>query len=143
MEVLLRATVDHRDAELAPDSVLPCQLGDRLFGTARLQPEKRLQLAALQDAILVFHRSAGAEAARSRRLFAEVDAWFASDEANGPFTFVTICNTLNLDPDYIRKGLERWRPHGNGVTARRPRFRRDAIGTRHRVVVPRPLRRIA
>ena len=130
-------------AELAPDTVLPCQLGDRLFGTARLQPEKRLQLAVLQDAILVFERLAGAQAARCRRLFAEVDAWFASDDANGPFTFVTICNVLNLEPDYIRKGLERWRPCRNGVRARRPRFRRDATGTRHRVVMVRSLRRIA
>src|SRR5438034_7464347 len=105
MESLLRAADDQREAELEPDILLPCQLGDRLFGAARLQPEKRLQLAVLQDAILTFHRLAAVEGHRSRRLFEEVDAWFVSDEANGPFTFVTICDTLNLDLDYIRQGL--------------------------------------
>jgi hypothetical protein len=66
-----------------------------------------------------------------------------SDETNGPFTFVTICDTLNLDPGYIREGLRRWRARPAGAASSRPRFRRDAIGTRHRVVVARPLRRIA
>jgi hypothetical protein len=142
MEILLRAPADQREAELEPESILPCQLGDRLFGTARLQPEKRLQLAVLQDAILTFHRLAAVERLRARRFFAEVDAWFASDEANGPFTFVTICDTLNLDPDYIRQGLRRWRARTSGAAKRRLSFRRDAIGTRHRVV-SRPLRRTA
>ena len=138
MEGLRREPEPH----LEPDAILPAQLGDRLFGMARLQPEKRLQLAVLQDALLMFHRLAGVPRTRSRRLFAEVDAWFASDATDGPFTFVTICDTLNLDPDYIRSGLRPWRVATRGNAKRRPPFRRDAIGSRHRVV-SRPLRRIA
>src|SRR5262245_38513476 len=132
---------DPREAELAPESILPCQLGDSLFGMARLQPEKRLQLAVLQDAILTFHRLVGVGGHRPRRLFGEVDEWFASDDASPPFAFVAICDTLNLDADYIRRGLEMWRER-TGVAIRRPPFRRDSIGTRHRVV-ERPLRRSA
>jgi hypothetical protein len=142
MEIVVRSLADRREPGLEPESLLPCQFGDRLFGAARLQPEKRLQLAVLQDALLTFHRLLGVDGARSRRLFAEVDAWFAPDEANGPFTFVTVCHTLNLDPDYIRRGLGRWRADANGAARRRPPFRRDAIGMRHRVVT-RPLRRSA
>src|SRR6266581_8337469 len=79
MESLLRVPDDRSEAELQPDILLPCQLGDGLFGAARLQPEKRLQLAVLEDAVLTFERSVGVDGARPRRLLAEVDAWLASD----------------------------------------------------------------
>src|SRR4029077_18677037 len=98
------------ESELMPDSFLPAQLYDTPGG-ARIQPEKRLQVAVLADAVLTFHRCAGDERARARRLFAEVDAWFASDDPNGSFTFATICDSLKFDPDYIRRGLRQWRAH--------------------------------
>src|SRR6059058_3599547 len=72
------------ESELAPDSILPAQLYDRPFGGARIQPEKRLQVAVLADAVLTFHRWAGDERAPARRLFAEIEAWFASDDAAAP-----------------------------------------------------------
>ena len=121
------------ETELAPESILPAQLNDAPAG-ARIQPEKRLQVAVLADAIVTFHRCAADERARPQRLFMEVEAWFASDDADGPFTFVTICDSLELDPSYIRRGLGRWRGH------ERP-LRRDSSGTRHQVL-PR-LRRVA
>jgi hypothetical protein len=122
------------ESELAPDSVLPEQLRDRSFAGARLQPEKRLQVAVLADAVLTFHRWAGNERTRARRLFAEIEAWFASDDADGPFTFVVICQSLAFDPGYLRRGLRQWRAH--------VLVRREASGTRHHVVLPR-LRRVA
>jgi hypothetical protein len=42
------------DPALAPDSILPAQLSDRPSGGARIQPEKRLQVAVLADAVLPF-----------------------------------------------------------------------------------------
>src|SRR5438046_9931643 len=105
MQSLLRAPDDQREAELVPDSVLPSQLGDGPFGGARLQPEKRLQLAVLEDAVLTFERCAGVDGARPRRLLAEVDACFASDATDWPFEFVTICHTLTIAPDYISRVL--------------------------------------
>jgi hypothetical protein len=142
MDFLLLTRGDQGEGELAPDTILPCQLGDGLFGAARLQPEKRLQLAVLHDAILTFQRWAGVGRARPRRRFAEVADWFASEETNSPFTFVTICDSLNLDPDYIRDGLRRWRAPVDGAAKRRSRFRREGVGLRHSVG-PRPLRQVA
>lgn len=130
------------ESELAPDSILPAQLGDRPFGGARVQPEKRLQVAVLADAILTFHRWVGVERTRARHLFAEVEAWFASDDAGDPFTFITICDSLNFDPTYIRRGLRHWRPDPE-ATGKPPRsLHPDANGTRHHVTLPR-LRRVA
>ena len=144
MQSLLRAPDDQREAELVPDSVLPSQLGDGPFGGARLQPEKRLQLAVLEDAVLTFERCAGVDGARPRRLLAEVDAWFASDATDWPFAFVTICHTLNIDPDYVRGGLRRRRTRLEATTQRKPPLRRDGNGTRHQVVFyVTPRRRIA
>ena len=123
------------DSELAPEAVLPAQLSERALAGARLQPEKRLQVAVLADAVLTFHRLAGRERARARRLFTEVEAWFASDDADTPFTFIGICESLKFDPGYIRRGL-----NAAGTTKRF--LRRDGNGTRHQVVLPR-LRRVA
>src|SRR5438876_12152266 len=130
------------EAELAPESILPAQLGDRPFGGARIQPEKRLQVAVLADAVLTFHRWAADKRARARQLFAEVEAWFASDYADGPFTFITICDSLRFDPSYIRRGLRHWRAHLEATAKQKRPLRRDSNGTRHQLVLPR-LRRVA
>ena len=130
------------ESELAPESILPAQLYDRPLGGARIQPEKRLQVAVLADAVLTFHRWAGNERARARRLFAEVEAWFASDDPDGPFTFITICDSLNLDPTYIRRGLRDWDPSLEATAKRKWSLGRDGNGKRLQVVLPR-LRRVA
>ena len=130
------------ETELAPDSILPEQLGDRPFGGARIQPEKRLQVAVLADAVLAFRRWAGVEHPRARRLFGEVDAWFASDDADGPFTFVTICDSLGFDPTYVRRGLRQSRACVEATAERKWYVRRDGSGSRHQVLLPR-LRRVA
>ncbi len=127
---------------VAPESVLPVQFHGRPLGGARIQPEKRLQAAALDDAVAVYQRHAVDERSRRRILFVELEAWFASDAADGPFTFVAICDSLGLDPDYIRRGLRQSRARIE-ATGERPRtFRRDSNGARHHVVAPR-YRRVA
>ena len=130
------------ESELVPESILPAQFYERRLGGARLQPEKRLQVAVLADAVLTFHRWAGNERARALRLFAEVEAWFDSDEADTPFAFIGICNSLSFDPTYIRRGLRRWRMRLDASATQRHSLRRDSNGTRHQVVFPR-LRRVA
>ena len=125
------------DAELSPDSILPEQLGDRPFGGARIQPEKRLQVAVLADAVLTFRRWLGVEQPRPGRLFAEVDGWFASEDADGPFTFITICDSLGFDPTYIRRGLSQWRTGVEASVEGTGSVRRDGSGSRQRVVLPR------
>jgi hypothetical protein len=130
------------ESELTPDCVLPVQLYDRSFEGARLQPEKRLQLAVLADAVLTYRRWVGDEPARARHVFVEVETWFASDDADGPFTFITICDSLKLDPDYIRRGLRQWRAHLEATAKHGKSLRRDANETRDQVVLPR-LRRVA
>jgi hypothetical protein len=72
-----------------------------------LGPEKRLMLAVLEGAVRDFQTYAAVFTGRGRRIFIEADAWFRA-RGGGPFTFETICDALELDPDFIRDGLRRW-----------------------------------
>jgi len=122
-----------RDGNLPWVSVFPCQVVDPFSGTTRVRgPEMRLQLAVLEDAVLTFHRLAGRGDRRSALLFAEVERWFASEEAKDPFTFVTICDTLGLDPEFIRRGLWQWQKPPTRSVPRKPPLRREDLGVRRR-----------
>jgi hypothetical protein len=129
--------------EIAPDSVLPCQFDDRLFGATRLQAEKRLQLAVLEDAVLTFHRCAGGATTRARNLLNEVRAWASSEDTSWPFAFQAICHSLNLDADYVRRGLLEWQHRRPAAVVGQPFFRRNVGGDRHQVQVYPALKRSA
>jgi hypothetical protein len=74
-----------------------------------LEPEKRLMLAILEDAIQCFRNNHSARCGRSKRLFDEVQRWILDARCDWVFSFESICGVLGLDPEYIRKGLVRWR----------------------------------
>jgi len=133
--------MDIHAAELAPDCILPAQFGASLFAGAGTHPEKCLQLAVLSDAVQTFQQCAGVDRKRARRLFAEVDDWFASDGADGPFAFVAICDSLGFDPDFVRSGLRRRRAFVETTGKRAWSFRRDRYRAWHQVVPRRESRR--
>lgn len=72
-------------------------------------PEHRLSLAILQHALRCYQTRLNRADRRGRRLFRETAAWFAGNDATWPFSFEPICERLGIDPEYLRKGLERWR----------------------------------
>ena len=84
---------------------------------------------------MVFRRCVFASGTRARRLFAEIDAWFASEATDSPFAFETVCDTLGLSAAYVRRGLDRWRSRPASADARPFHFRRGGSGTRHQVVL--------
>ena len=78
---------------------------------AHLDPEEKLMFAVLTDAIECFQKYHGASAHRARRLFTEAEAWISRRDYTWPYSFENICETLNIDPNYLRLGLTRWRIH--------------------------------
>ncbi len=69
---------------------------------------------------------AGARGARRRRLFREAAEWFASHDVSWPFAFENVCEALALEPEWIRRALQRW----PAPTRRRaPACRRFACGS--------------
>jgi hypothetical protein len=74
------------------------------YGTGDLQPEKRLMLAVLQGAVECFQ-----DYAEDDRLFKETEEWIFEDDHEWPFSFINICEAVDMDPKYLRKGLLHWR----------------------------------
>src|SRR5262249_41925579 len=75
----------------------------------RKQPECHLLWAVLQDGMETYMKYAGATTRRGQRLFAEVERWIGEDDPTRLCSFVSICHVLELDPGYLRAGLQRWR----------------------------------
>jgi hypothetical protein len=94
---------------LKPDVILPSQFFERIKSKPSVQPEKRLMLAVMEDAIVTFQKCLPGTTRRQRRLLKEVEDWFASAEAGWPFSFQNICAALDLNADYLRLGLGRWK----------------------------------
>jgi hypothetical protein len=86
-------------------------LPSQLFPVATRYPEgeRRLRLAVLEDAIAIFLRHRPGGDARSARLFAETEAWIASEDAESPFSFLAVCDVLGLEPTGLRRALARCR----------------------------------
>ena len=134
--------------ELEPEVVLPSQFYFKGALDASLQPEKRLMLAVMEDAVGTFQKYVWARDRAGQRLLAEVEEWFESNDLEWPYSFVNICNALNLDVDFMRGGLRRWKQQQldarvDGVKVVRFPFRR-VNGSRHAITGRAPgLRHIA
>jgi hypothetical protein len=122
---------------LEPETVLPSQFFDRFRIDASLQPEKRLMLAVLEDAVGTFQKYVTATNRRARRLFVEAEEWFEAPSSDWPYSFENVCVALGLEPEYLRSGLRRWRdaqvtqPEESAKVVRFP-FRR-VNGRRHSI----------
>ena len=134
--------------ELEPEVVLPSQFYGKGGLDASLQPEKRLMLAVMEDAVGTFQKYVWARDRAGQRLLAEVEDWFNSDDVDWPYSFVNIAHSLDLDVDFMRNGLRRWKQQQldarvDGVKVVRFPFRR-VNGSRHAITGRAPgLRHIA
>jgi len=73
------------------------------------RPEVALMRAVLADALDCFQKQFRSGEREDQRLAQEAEEWFFSDDYNCLFSFVHICAVLGLDPEYVRRGLKRWR----------------------------------
>ena len=54
------------------------------------------------------------------KLFGEAETWILDRRAKRPFAFVSICETLEIQPDHLREGILQWRVQlSDGVDCRR------------------------
>jgi hypothetical protein len=96
------ATGEHAADIIVPEQFFPAV-------SALADPERRLRLAILQDALRYYQQYAAATDRRARALYEDAAEWFASPDRSEPFSFVNVCDALGLDASYIRRGLQRWR----------------------------------
>lgn len=69
------------------------------------EPEKRLMLAILVDAISCFVKSPAAAGMARNRQWLEARNWLCSNRQDWPFAFRNVCEVLGFDSDYLRRGL--------------------------------------
>jgi len=115
--------VDVASDASVPEALLPDQYFDRVAGSCREMPEKRLMAAVLLDALVHLQREGSTGAA-------EVRSWIAGHGARGIFSFSGVCEALGIDPSYLTRGLT-MRPR---IVVRRVRLvrRRLTVGGRRR-----------
>lgn len=92
-----------------PDTTLSGQYFDTLRRKTEFYPEKQLMLAVLEDGITSFQDNLGATHGKALQLLTEAEEWIFASDVDWLFSFENICTTLGLHPDYLRKGLLRWK----------------------------------
>jgi hypothetical protein len=91
--------------------MLPVQyLG--LAGARLAEPEKRLALAVLQTVVYdcgvtAAERADGRARVRDRREYERAMAYVASCDRSWPYSFENLCDTIGVDADHLRRGIER------------------------------------
>jgi hypothetical protein len=71
--------------------------------------EERLVLAVLESAVEDFQRYVLARKPSGKKLFREAEEWFLDNDSDAFLSFGSVCETLGLHPDHIRKGLMVWK----------------------------------
>jgi hypothetical protein len=83
------------------------------------EPIERLMFAVLNDAIRCYQTNVGMQRPHARRLFAETKEWLFRLPGDGPFSFESICEVLQIDAPRLRLALLRW--CDQKLTGREPR----------------------
>jgi len=94
---------------LQPDTLLPTQYYAALKRKGAHEPERRLAIAVLQDAVDCFQKHLRARDRKTQQLFADAEEWICSDDRSWPFSFENICDLLQINAAYLRRGLLSWR----------------------------------
>lgn len=90
---------------------------------AHLDPEEKLAFAVLTDGIECFQRYHDSKSRKFRRLFKNAEAWIMSNDVRYPFSYVNLCQTLNITPTYLRVGLIQWMSNQQIDQGKRKRIR--------------------
>jgi hypothetical protein len=109
-------TASHR---LANDEITVLDPADgevfeSLFKRTIHEGEKELMLAVLEDAINSFQRFILAGNEKERKQFQAAQEWILGKNEDWLFSFDNVCEALELDPSYVRRGLTAWaKRHGH------------------------------
>lgn len=124
---------------LQPDTVLPTQYYATLKRKGAHEPERRLVIAVLQDAVDCYQKHLLARDRKARQLFIDAQQWIDSEDRSWPFSFENVCDLLQINAQYLRVGLTAWRDRELGE---KPRAKVVPLTTRP-IEEPTELRRRA
>ncbi len=106
MDMNLHMTGDDLPTIFQGIGILPAQYGEMRRKKLPSEGERKLLFAVLEDAIRCYlkHRDAG-RASRNDPEFLEAAGWLSSDDDEGPFAFVNVCEALGINADRLRSGI--------------------------------------
>jgi len=103
------ATIEKMASLFQPDVLLLAQYLDNIQPKSNLMPEKRLMLAMLEDGICCFQKYCFATDEKGKALFEAADAWIMNENVLWLLSFRSICDYLEINACYLRRGLFQWR----------------------------------
>jgi hypothetical protein len=77
-------------------------------------------LAVLEDGVRCYQENLFAANGKRRVLFDEAKEWLFSEDATWFCSFVSVCTLLNLEPNYIRRGLRQWEAQARKTIQKKP-----------------------
>ncbi len=92
-----------------PDTLLPIQYFEAMRKKHLLEGEKRLILSVLEDAVECFMKCIDSPTSKGQRLFRDADEWIGLEDKHWVFSFDNVCEMLDINPDYMRRGLRQWK----------------------------------
>jgi hypothetical protein len=92
-----------------PDVLLVSEYLQVYQSNAAHTPEMKLIAAVLEDAIDCYVKNLGAKTRRGKRICNEAEEWIFGENDDWIFSFENICETLKLEPNYIRRVLLRYK----------------------------------
>jgi hypothetical protein len=106
MDLNIHATADDLPSIFQGIGITPVQFGEMRRKKLPSEGERKLLFAVLEDAIRCYlkHRDNG-EHAFANEDFVEAAGWLSSDEDDGPFAFVSVCEALGINADRLRWGI--------------------------------------
>lgn len=103
-------SVEEKVASLfQPDTLLPAQYLETFRRKTHLEPEKKLMLAVLEDAVACFQKYLFSRDGKGRGMFREAEEWIMEEGGDWLFSFESSCEVLGFDPQYVRRGLVQWK----------------------------------
>jgi hypothetical protein len=119
-----------------PDIITPAQFYDSRHDDGPVAPVKRLMMAVLEDALRCFQNNADARFGPRKRLFTDAEQWLCADHGDGPFSFETVCETLGIEPQFLRSKLREWRQQQIAGIATRRLARRSPVVRSGKISAP-------
>src|SRR2546426_428977 len=90
-----------------PDVLLPAQFFAAFRREGGLERERLLMLAVLEDAVDCYQKYAHSRDPRGRQMYDEAREWVTSTDRIWLFAFENICDTLEINAEYMRRGRPR------------------------------------
>lgn len=97
--------MEHTSRLFEGDIIAPQQFREIFSRSRNLSPEQELMLAVLCDAIECILKYCAEPLPVRARLYEEAQEWVFAQDDKAPFSFLNVCDGLNLNPEYVRRGL--------------------------------------